>query len=312
MAKLGSTLSALPVRRAGRLLAVLAVALAAGHLAQTLASKKAAPPALSALKSPVNVVQLSAAPEKAGLTAAVLAPSAGHGVPPTQGNPTPSVVSACTPTLHLAAVPGAMVAVRLTAPCDAGARVELHHAGLTLTERVAANGQMTARLPMLDQTGTLEIRFADGRTLAATRFVPELAGLRRFAVVWSGAQAFVVHGLENGAEFGKTGDVSPSQPGIIPTGVSVGGWLSVLGDATVENPKLAQIYTYPLDHSADVVVELPVTSANCGRAVNGQAISSADGLALATDLTLAMPECSAVGDVLVLNNLAQTTKVAAR
>lgn len=312
MAKLGSTLSALPVRRAGRLLAVLAVALAAGHLAQTLASRKAPPTALSALKSPVNIVQLSAEPDVAGLVAPLLAPAGDHGVAAMQAASPQAVVSACTPTLHLGAAAGAMVSVSLTAPCDGGARVELRHAGLTLTERVAANGHMSARVPVLDQSGTLEVRFADGRSVIAARPVPELAALHRFAVLWTGKQGFVLHGIENGAEFGAKGDISPSQPGIIPVGQARGGWLSLLGDASVENPKLAQVYTYPLDDSADVVVEVPVTSANCGRPLNGQTISSAGGTATATDLTISMPDCSGVGDFLVLNNLGQNTRVAAR
>lgn len=312
MASFRSRLSEFPARRTGRFIAVLAVALAAGHLAQTLAQRKAIPAALSALKSPVNIVQLSAAPEEAGLTAAVLAPADAHVPQPMPLNKPQAVVRRCAPALHLALAEGAMVAVSLIAPCDLGARVELHHAGLTLTERVASNGQMTARLPALDQAGRVEVRFADGRSVAAVRPMPELAHLRRFAVQWAGAQGFVLHGIENGAELGDKDDISPSQPGIIPAGDALGGWLSQLGDPNVDAPRLAQVYTYPLAGDADVVVQVPVTATSCGQALNGQTIRSEAGVAVATDLILAMPDCASVGEFLVLNNLAQNTKVAAR
>lgn len=305
-----SRLSVLPVRQAGRFLAVLAVALAAGHLAQTLATKKSPAQKLSVLNSPVNVVQLSAAPEDGGVIAPVLTADQAS---PLLSTPMPlAMVGDCTPTLHLAEGEGAMIAVSLTAPCDGGARVELHHAGLTVTERISASGKMEARVPVLDQAGLLEVRFGDGRSVSAAQAMPQLAALRRFAVEWTGAQGFILHGIENGAEFGAKGDISPSQPGMIPTGATQGGWLSLLGDASVENPKLAQIYTFPLTDDADVVVEAPVTAANCAQSVAGKTLTSLAGVAQATNLTLTMPDCSAVGDFLVLNNLSQNTKVAAR
>lgn len=308
MAAVRQRLSVLPVRQAGRFIAVLAVAIAAGHLVQTLATKKSPTQKLSALTAPVNIVQLSAAPDDAGLMAPLLSTDQTSAMP---SAPQP-MVGDCAPTLHLEAAAGATVNVVLTAPCDGGARVELHHAGLTVTERLSANGKMAARVPALDQAGQFEVHFADGRNVSATQAMPQVVELRRFAVGWTGAQGFILHGIENGAEFGAKGDISPSQPGVISTDAAQGGWMSLLGDAGVANPRLAQVYTFPLEGDADVVVEAPVTAANCARSMTGKTLTSSAGVTQATNLTLTMPDCSAVGDFLVLNNLSQNTKVAAK
>ena len=138
--------------------------------------------------------------------------------------------------------------------------------------------------------------------------------MKIFAVQWLGAEGFVLHGFENGTELGQTGDIWPNQPGVIPQGLveglAGGGWLSLLGEPAVEMPLLAQVWTYPSDGSAArIVVEAPVTANTCGHDLLGQTvIRDAD----AADLTLAVPDCSAVGDFLVLKNLAQNTKLAAR
>jgi hypothetical protein len=201
-----------------------------------------------------------------------------------------------------------MVALTLRAPCDGGARVVLSHGGLTVTERLDANGRLSVMIPALEQTGRFEIRFGNGRSVAVMHPVPDLATVRRFAVQWLGLDGIVLHGFENGADFGQPGDISPSQPGPIASG----GWLVSLGEFGVESPLLAQIYTYPAQGEADVVIEAQVTAANCAQDMMGQTISSQDGAAQVVDLTLAMPDCSAVGEFLVLKNLASDMKLAAK
>lgn len=300
------TVSTLPstsvLRRLGRLVSLVSIALAAGHLAQTLALRQAIAPTVPAGTAPINIVQLSAAPEDAY-------PS----IQPEAAAPRPGLTAGCAPRMTLAAEPGAMVLVHLLAPCDGAARVVLHHAGLSVTERVQPDGSVTVRLPAMEQNAEVKINFADGRAVMATLDMPEMAGLKRFAVQWLGVDGFVLRGIEQGPQSGRKVDVSPSQPGIIPHGGKGSGWLSQLGNAAVAAPLLAQVYTYPTDGStATIVVEAPVTAQTCGQDLLAQTLSSGEGAPLVSDLTLPMPECSAVGDVLVLNNLAQDTKLAAR
>ena len=307
---MGITLSKSMVRRIIRVTAILSVALAAGQLVQTVA-KRPAPQPESALKAPINIVQLSAVPqdEAMPMPAPVKADRAVSAEPATLTSPLPeaAVTADCTPVLHLSELPGAMADVQLLAPCDGGARVVLGHGGLAVTLRVPMSGQLEARLPVMEPSGRFEVRMPDGRK-AAAELPMALDGTRRFAVQWAGAQGFVLHGLENAAEYGGKGDVSPSQPGMMADG----GWLSLIGDSSVDKPLLAQVYTYPESGEAEVVVEAPVTAQTCGRDLVGQTVQSKGGAAETTDLTLSMPDCSAVGDFLVLKNLAQDVKVAAR
>lgn len=300
-----SLLSNSGMKRALRVTAILSVALGAGQLVQTLANRHASV-VEAALPNPVNIVQLSAAPgdEAPRPLPVKLDPVRPvEPVAPMPPLPEAMVATDCTPVLHLSELPGAMVALQLLAPCDGGARVVLGHAGLAVTFRLPPSGQLEAHLPVLDAAGSFDARLSDGRQVEETLPVA-LAGIRRFAVQWLGAQGFVLHGQEAG----KTAEVSPSQPGVI----SRGGWLSLIGDASVEAPLLAQVYTYPESGSAEVVVEAPVTALTCGHDLLGQTVQSADGVAEVTDLTLAMPDCSAVGDFLVLKNLAQDVKIAAK
>ena len=91
-----------------------------------------------------------------------------------------------------------------------------------------------------------------------------------------------------------------------------GGFLTLLGDSTTENPMLAEVYTFPADANAkpDVVIEAAVTDSTCGREMLGETLSSLGGKVQVTDLTLAMPDCDAVGDYLVLKNLVPDLNIA--
>lgn len=313
MSDIDSVLASERLRRAARLIALLAIALAAGHLVQTLAAHKAAAPRQSAIKAPVHVVQLSSTPDETGLTpprpATVTLPQSpdAHNMPAPLP-PQPQSAD-CAPRMQLRAAAGAEVVVQVSAPCDAGAEVVLNHAGLAVSERIGSAGQLVLQMPALDSAGRFTLRLPDGRAASAALPIPDLAGVRRFAVQWTGKAGFILHGLENGATFGGAGDMSPGQTG----SAGAGGWISLLGDASVEAPRMAQIYTYPADPAtAEVVLEAPVSAASCGRVMQGQTIVSAAGTAVPTELALTMPDCSAVGDFLVLKNLDQNVTLATR
>lgn len=299
----------LQVRRIARILAVIAIALAAGHLVQTLAARKPVDQVQAPAKTPVKVVQLSAGAKDAGLAGTVLAPPE---VPSTKLLPiTVPPAPICATALDLRQQPGAMIAVALSAPCHSNERVVLRHAGLAVTALTGVDGRLATVLPALAAEGRIEIRFMDGSKAEAAIPMPETVLLRRFGVQWQGAVAFAVHGFQNGADYGQPGDISPANPGR-PI-AATGGFLSLLGDASVTNPLMAQIYTYPMDPTAQsqMVVEAAVTGATCGHDLLAETLTSERGTAAVTDLTLAMPDCSGIGDFLVLKNLAPDLKIAA-
>ena len=53
-------LPSIPIQRLARFLAVIAIAMAAGHLVQTLAARKPSAKVMAAVSTPQNIVQLSA------------------------------------------------------------------------------------------------------------------------------------------------------------------------------------------------------------------------------------------------------------
>ena len=221
--------------------------------------------------------------------------------------------AACPTGLDLAVSENAMIAVTVVAGCHPDERVVLKHAGLVITARTTLTGAIFTDLPALTPQATVEVIFKDGTRLESSIDVPESAKLRRFAVQWEGEDAFQVHGLENGADFDAPGDISEANPNTPAAGLpAVGGFLSVLGDSTTEQPLLAEVYTYPAEASAqpEVVVESAVTAATCGRELLGETLFSSGGKVVKSDLTAAMPGCDAIGGYLVLNNLVPELKIA--
>lgn len=321
-------------RKAARVIAVLAVALAAGHLAQNMGNKPAAKPAASAelAKQPTKIETVAAGPETAPqsltakpealaplpaapLAAPVAALMAPVETPVVQPPATQtSTVQACDATLDLLVEQNAMIGITLIAPCNPNQRVVLRHGGLAVTGQTTSTGALFTALPALESAGTVEASFADGTNIRGEISVPELAALRRFGVQWQADDAFQVHAFEGGAGYGDAGHVSavdPHRP--IPGLAARGGFLSLLGDATTTNPLLAEIYTFPANPGADteVVVEAAVTDATCGRELLAETLTSTGGNAFVTDLTLAMPDCDAVGDYMVLKNLVLELNMAA-
>ena len=222
----------LQVRRIARILAVIAIALAAGHLVQTLAARKPVDQVQAPAKTPVKVVQLSAGATAAGLAGPLQAPPVAHPVSALPVTALPAPI--CATALDLRQQPGAMIAVALSAPCHANERVVLRHAGLAVTALTGVDGKLATALPALAAEGRIEIRFMDGSKAEAAIAMPETVLLRRFGVQWQGAVAFAVHGLQNGADYGQPGDISAANPGRLLA--ATGGFLVLLGDAVSPTP----------------------------------------------------------------------------
>lgn len=223
------------------------------------------------------------------------------------------VTAACAVTLDLMSEANAMIGVTMLAPCHGNERVVLKHGGLAVSGLTTPNGALFTGIPAMEQAARIEVLFSDGERVEATIDVPEVADLRRFAVQWQAEDAFQVHAFEDGAGYGDAGHVSGADPHRPAVGAPAkGGFLTLLGDSTTENPLLAEVYTFPADPDADpdVVIEAAVTDATCGRELLGETLNSLGGTVAITDLTVAMPECDAVGDYLVLKNLAPDLNIA--
>lgn len=225
-----------------------------------------------------------------------------------------SAADACPVTLDLAARDSAVIAVTLLAPCHPEERVVLRHGGLAIATKTSSTGSLFIDIPALQVDATLSARLADDTTVERAISVPEAAGLTRFGVQWLADDAFQLHAFEGGADYGTSGHVSAQNPRQLVPGMPVkGGWLARLGDPGLDLPMLAEIYTFPTDGTAvNVVVEAAVTDATCQREMIGETMTMTGGDTYVTDLALAMPDCAAKGDILVLKNLVPDMKLAAK
>ena len=212
------------------------------------------------------------------------------------------------------AAPMAMVTISIEAPCNRNERLTIHHTGMIFTAATSAEGRYQASVPALAEAAVFVAQFdsGDGAVMAAD--IPDLNGLDRIALQWSGRAGFQIHAREFGAAYGAAGHVWSGSA--VPA--DGGGTLVRLGDGDALNPNIVEIYTFPTGQATRsgtvaVTVEAEVTDTNCGRDIAAQSIElHGQGPARTQDLVLSMPDCSAVGDFLVLNNLVDDLKIAAR
>jgi hypothetical protein len=280
--------------------------------AATAAPPQAAPAGAPspAAPAPAAAPDLAAAdPAPPATVPAAVAAAVPAALPSTPPAPVPAPQAAapadtCAPALSAVATPGAVLSLALVAPCDGGARVVLRHGGLAVTGRLSGAGTLFTTLPGMEPAGEVTVLFPDG-TRATAAAALDMEGIRRLAVQWQAEDAFALQVYENGAAFGAPGHVSAASP-------SGAGSLAVLGEAAVDLPLLAQVYTFPADATpVNVTVEAAVTAATCNRDLLGEVVETAAGAVTSAEITLAMPDCSGVGDFLVLNNLAGQTTLAA-
>lgn len=306
-------------RKLAMVVATGALALGAGHVVQTRADSRmvaaqSAPILVSSVTPLAATDPVVQTPELSGpqivaqpSAASVLKDSSVPEVIVPAKVATPALPVDCP--LQLDAIPqsGGLIGLTMLAPCHIGERVVLRHAGLAVTTRISESGTLFASLPAMSAAALVEVRFASGEQAAVTVSVPEAEQLRRFAVQWQDADAFQLHAFEGGASYGAPGHYSAAFTGTIGQGASV----MLLGDSSTDLPLLAEVFTFAPGRDAEIVLEAAVTEATCGRELFAETLMAEGGRVDVADLTLAMPGCEAVGDIIVLKNLAQDMKLAA-
>jgi hypothetical protein len=233
--------------------------------------------------------------------------------------PEAPVEPVCTVTAGTETKAGAMVALRISAPCAPNARVAIHHNGLMFADTTDASGLLAIDVPALAVNAVFVIDLGEGAGAVGLAEVPSLAFYDRVALQWADNAGFEIHALEFGATYGEDGHVWQNAPrDVTAAALGDGGFLSLLGDADTLAPRLAQVYTFPSaaasrEGTVALSVEAEVTEANCGRSIAAQALELRAGSPLRTrDLSLSVPGCEAAGSFLVLNNLMDDLKIAAR
>jgi len=287
--------------------------------APVLPPDAAAPSAIPAVTIPVTppalapVMTPAADPEP--IVPVAFDPAAAADAPAAMADPGP----ACDITAGAETEAGAMVRVTVTAACLPGERVVIHHNGMMFTEITDAEGRVEVSVPALAEMAVFIAEFGSGDGAVAITEVSSLAFYDRVVLQWAENVSFHVHAREFGAEYGADGHVWAGAARDMSTAaLGEGGFLTVLGNAGAFAPRLAEVYTFPTATAAregniDLTVETEVTAANCGRLIEAQALEfRAEGELRTRDLSLNMPNCDAIGDFLVLNNLMDDLKIAAK
>ena len=277
-----------------------------------------------------------AAPEAEGEMLLALAPAMPEPTPPvatplpvaleTQPVPDPAPAPEtaavqmpdCEVTLTATPAAAAMVDLALSAPCQPLAQVTFHHQGMMFSALTDAEGAVQVTVPALATGAVFIVDAGEGEGAVAITDVPDLAGFDRAVLQWQGAEGLQMHAREFGADYGSAGDVWAGMPRDAQALLSgQGGFLVELGDAAADNPLRAEVYTYPSDSGAQtgdvlLTVEAEVTEANCGQDIAAQTLQLGAGdEPVAQDLTMTMPDCSAVGQFLVLSGMLADLHVAA-
>lgn len=221
------------------------------------------------------------------------------------------VADSCDITLDLLEDDNAMIGVTLLAPCLPESDVLISHAGLVFSAKTMASGSLFLSLPALTDAAKVAVKFSSGETADAQISIPEIKSLRRFAMQWPEKDGFSIHAYEGDAGFDDPGHIwAENLATPRPAEMQDTGYLTLLGDPLTNLPMLAQVYTFPAQTKSEILVEAAVTQNNCGFDLMGDAISSVSGTVEKTEVTVAMPDCTAIGDYVQLPNLAPDLKLA--
>jgi len=224
----------------------------------------------------------------------------------------------CGLTVTTEALPAAMVALDVMDPCQPNARVVVEHSGLNLTGQSDAMGILTMDIPAFESPAFFTVRMPDGATASALTGLPDIANYTRVGVQWQQDRALELHAMEFGATYGEPGHIWRENPGFVARAENgEGGFMTYLGSIAVENPMLAEIYTFPRDTldtegTVRLAIEAEVTQANCGQDTLARTLETdTDGNVAVIELTFTVPDCDAIGEYLLLQNLLQDLRVAA-
>jgi hypothetical protein len=200
-------------------------------------------------------------------------------------------VADCTPRLALAAAPGAMLEVAVAAPCHPGARVVLRHAGLAVTLRTDARGELELTLPALDAAGAVAVSLPGSAPLRGAVAVPEVVGFDRIAVQWPNGAAFALRAED-------------PRPGALRL---------ALGSGDVDWPLLAELRSYPAGEAGALALEAAVTAESCGRHLVADVLVARAGQPVTlTEVAVAMPDCPAAAGTVDLGQVVAPLTLARR
>ncbi|MEO0751582.1 MAG: hypothetical protein AAFY25_07230 [Pseudomonadota bacterium] len=229
--------------------------------------------------------------------------------------PAPSF--ACETKVVALTTAAAMVDLIIDANCHADAGFTVHHNGMMVSGMTDAEGLASVMVPALSEQAVYIVTFSAGETVVANAEVTSVPDYDRAIVQWSSLDGLQVHALEYGATYDEPGHIWSGAMGEIANAAKgEGGFMMRIGEATPLSTHMIEVYTFPTGTALNggsiaLSLEAVVTEENCGRDLEAQVLQKSGAEAMrARDLILAMPDCDAVGDFLVLNNMFEDLNIA--
>jgi hypothetical protein len=211
----------------------------------------------------------------------------------------------------------AMVQLSLSAACHLNEPVEIRQGDLVFTMNTSNTGAVEVSVPAMSRDAVYTAIFQDGKTATTEITVDDLVEYDRVALLWEGESGLHLHALEYGAQHGENGHVWSGAPRSADYAARArGGFLARLGDPHIENAKFAEVYSFPSGSTARegavrLSVEAEVTAYTCDQDITAKSLQIRRGESYpALDITLSIPECSGLGDFLVLKNLLPDLSIA--
>jgi len=223
----------------------------------------------------------------------------------------------CDLAITATAMPGAMVALDIMAPCQPETQVDIAHSGLSLVGQTDAFGLLTMDIPGFETPAFFEVALPDGQVDTVLVGLPDLVNYDRVGVQWQGPAELDLHAMEFGASFGEPGHIWSETPGRLDDALAgQNGFLTQLGDPRTPDAPRAQVYTFPHATLRDgdrvrLSIDAQVTETSCGTEVSAHTLEmQRAGPVEITPVSLTMPGCDAVGNYLLLQNLLQDLRLA--
>lgn len=224
--------------------------------------------------------------------------------------------ASCDATLTATPTGGAFVNLLFNAPCAPNERLTVHHNGMMFSQVTDTAGSLFTTVPALTEQAVFIVAFSNGDGAVAQTTVPDMDQYDRVALQWQGQSGLELHAREFGAAYGQPGHYwSGGSQNLEGLAQGENGMVIRLGNARIDEPLVAEVYTFPIAKAnregvVDLSVEAEVTDKNCGQEIDAQSLETMAGGQMKTqNLTLFVPDCEAIGSFLVLNNLVSDLKV---
>lgn len=220
----------------------------------------------------------------------------------------------CSLKLYAKPLRGARVLLEVIAPCHKNKVVTISHAGLRFNEIVSDKGRVTTTIPVLSDPATIEVSFADGVSKSISAPAKDLSSLQRTGVAWIGQADIQLHATESPVATSNNPKVSAlNGRSYKQSYLQGGGYITTLGNRSVENGKFIQIYSVedPADMFVDFEVVLTNPNNQCGTSIPLQTVRYAAELGVQiTNKNMSVKGCSAENKNIVLKNMLRNLIVA--